>query len=175
VTITQSVAIDAAPGITAFIHPPSGDAITINAGVSDAVSLRGVTLNGGSSFGISVNAPKVARLRECNVQDADVTVRDSVVAGNGGAGFFATASLAASGILNVYQCISTNNGGDEFLASNSGTGFVIARVANSSISENIGIGLDNFNFVTFESLGNNLVRGNLGGSVSGAVTVVAPE
>src|ERR1700693_3676497 len=39
VTITQSVAIDAAPGITAFIHPPSGDAITVNAGASDAVSL----------------------------------------------------------------------------------------------------------------------------------------
>ena len=48
-------------------------------------------------------------------------------------------------------------------------------VANSSISENVGIGLTNFGgggSVFFESLGNNFVRGNVGGDTSGTITVV---
>ena len=46
VTITQGVTIEAPAGVTAFIHPPSGDAITVNAG-SATVTLRGLTLNVG--------------------------------------------------------------------------------------------------------------------------------
>ena len=34
VTITQGVTIEAPAGVTAFVHPPSGDAITVNAGTS---------------------------------------------------------------------------------------------------------------------------------------------
>src|ERR1700687_6218216 len=48
VTITQSLTIEAPAGVTAFIHPPSGDAITVNAGATDTVILRGLTLNGGT-------------------------------------------------------------------------------------------------------------------------------
>src|ERR1022692_2055295 len=55
VTITQAVTIEAPPGVLAFIHPPSGDAITINAGAGDTVILRGLTLNGGTGNGITVN------------------------------------------------------------------------------------------------------------------------
>src|ERR1700687_6160544 len=40
VTITQAVTIEAPAGVLAFIHPPSGDAMTINAGVSDKVIIR---------------------------------------------------------------------------------------------------------------------------------------
>src|SRR5262249_58981536 len=46
VTITQSVSIIAAPGAYAGITLLSGNAITINAGGSDVVILRGLTLNG---------------------------------------------------------------------------------------------------------------------------------
>src|ERR1700687_5869016 len=53
VTITQSLTIEAPPGVTAFIHPPSGDAIAINAG-SSTVTLRGLTLNVGTNSGITV-------------------------------------------------------------------------------------------------------------------------
>src|ERR1700687_4488233 len=55
VTITQSLTIEAPPGVLAFIHPPSGNAITISAGASDAVVLRGLVLNGGSGKGSQVN------------------------------------------------------------------------------------------------------------------------
>jgi hypothetical protein len=111
------------------------------------------------------------------VDGADATVRGSVSAGNGFNGFEATANAAENTILNVYECISTNNGNDGFGVHNSGTGFLFARVANSAISENFGHGLDNFTpaAVTFESLGNSLVRGNLGGEVSAGITVVAGQ
>src|SRR6266487_2001015 len=51
VTITQSVTIDAPAGVTAFIHPPSGTAVTLH-GSAATVVLRGLTLNGGSGSGI---------------------------------------------------------------------------------------------------------------------------
>src|ERR1022692_871613 len=44
-TINKAVTVNAPDGIIAFIHPPSGDAITISAGASDTVILRGLTLN----------------------------------------------------------------------------------------------------------------------------------
>src|ERR1017187_5798420 len=56
VTITQSLTIEAPPGVLAFIHPPSGTAITVNAGASGGVILRGLTLNGGSGNGITISS-----------------------------------------------------------------------------------------------------------------------
>src|ERR1700693_3978704 len=50
VTITQGVTIEAPAGVTAFAHPPFGDAITVNAG-SATVTLRGLTLNVGTGNG----------------------------------------------------------------------------------------------------------------------------
>jgi hypothetical protein len=55
VTITQGVTIEAPAGVTAFIHPPAGDAITVNAGLA-TVTLKGLTLNVGPVNGIIVNS-----------------------------------------------------------------------------------------------------------------------
>jgi len=234
VTITQSLTIEAPPGVLAFIHPPAGDAITVNAGVSDVVVLRGLVLNGGGGpgNGIIVNTAGTVYIENCVisgfssitgsgifvdvagsklfvkdtisrqngtganfasgrasidhcrfegnladgvlVQGADVTIRDSVSAGNGSHGFEVFAHLALqNGVLSVYECMSTNNGVDGFSAGNTGTGSVIARVANSSISENVALGLQNTGgSVTFFSLGNNFVEGNLLGATVGTITVV---
>src|ERR1039457_430034 len=65
VTITQPVTIEAPPGVLAFIHPPSGDAITVNAGSSDVVTLRGLVLNGGSGNGIIVNTVGILHVENC--------------------------------------------------------------------------------------------------------------
>jgi hypothetical protein len=65
VTITQGVTIEAAPGVTAFIHPPSGDAITISAGSSGNVTLRGLTLNAGTNNGITVNSVGTLNIENC--------------------------------------------------------------------------------------------------------------
>jgi len=232
VTITQSLTIEAPPGVLAFIHPAAGDAITVNAGPTDVVVLRGLVLNGGPNFGILVNTAGTVHIENCVISAflsnginvlaasntfikdticrqnakglfvdagrvsidhcrfegngqqgvivfaADVTIRDSVSAGNVGNGFEAQASLGVSTILNLYQCISTNNGGDGLHASNGGAGFVFARVANSSISENFGAGLNNLGGgggVTLASLGNNFVEGNLAGPTLGTITLVSPH
>jgi hypothetical protein len=65
VTITQSVTIEAPPGVLAFIHPPSGDAVTINTGSSDAVILRGLVLNSGAGNGITVNMVGTLHVENC--------------------------------------------------------------------------------------------------------------
>jgi hypothetical protein len=64
VTITQAVTIEAPAGVTAFIHPPSGDAITINTGATDKVTLRGLTLNVGFN-GIVVNSVGTLIVENC--------------------------------------------------------------------------------------------------------------
>src|SRR5438309_4396899 len=53
VTIGSSIALIAPPGVYAGITAFSGDAITIIAGASDVVTLRGLTLNGlGGVYGV---------------------------------------------------------------------------------------------------------------------------
>jgi hypothetical protein len=47
-TITKSVAINAVGAIGSIVPPPGTTAITIQAGPSDTVTLRGLSLNGGS-------------------------------------------------------------------------------------------------------------------------------
>jgi hypothetical protein len=82
VTITQGVTIEAPAGVTAFIHPPSGDAITVSAG-SAKVTLRGLTLNVGAN-GIVVNS-----VGTLNVENCFIT------------GFFAGIEMLSGGRLNV--------------------------------------------------------------------------
>ena len=66
VTITQGMTIEAPAGVTAFIHPPSGDAITVSAG-SGTVTLRGLVLNVGTSNGITVNSVGTLNVENCSI------------------------------------------------------------------------------------------------------------
>lgn len=63
-TITQGVTVEAPAGVTAFIHPPAGDAITVNA-AGAIVTLRGLTLNVGGGNGISVTAVGALNVERC--------------------------------------------------------------------------------------------------------------
>ena len=67
VIITQAVTIEAPPGVLAFVHPPSGDAITINAASNDAVTLRGLVLNAGSNNGITINTVGTLVVDGCTI------------------------------------------------------------------------------------------------------------
>ena len=50
--ITKSVAVTVPPGVNGFVSVSgNADAITVNAGTSDVVSLRGLILEGGGKFG----------------------------------------------------------------------------------------------------------------------------
>ncbi len=84
IMITQGVTIEAPAGVTAFIHPPSGNAITVNAGTA-TVTLRGLTLNVGTMHGITVTA-----VGTLNVENCFLT-----------AFFFYGINMASAGRLNV--------------------------------------------------------------------------
>jgi hypothetical protein len=93
VTITTSVTIEAAAGITAFIHPPSGDAVTINA-TGQNVTLRGLVLSGGTNDGIKVVSVGTLNIENCFITGfannglelvaaAQLTMKDTDVTGCG--------------------------------------------------------------------------------------------
>jgi hypothetical protein len=65
VNITHGVTIEAPAGVTAFIHPPSGNAVTISAGSTDTVTLRGLVLNVGTSTGIAVISVGTLNVENC--------------------------------------------------------------------------------------------------------------
>jgi len=67
VTITKALTIQAPEGIVAFIHPPSGSAITINAGASDVIILRGLSLSVGTGKGIDFTAGGVLQMERCEI------------------------------------------------------------------------------------------------------------
>src|SRR5207302_10656614 len=57
VTINQAVSLVAPPGVYAGISVFSGTGITVAAGATDVVTLRGLTLNGlGGNYGIDFNS-----------------------------------------------------------------------------------------------------------------------
>lgn len=68
-TVTQSVAIKAAPGVDATIVSLWGDAITVSAGTTDIVSLRGLNVNGvfNGTSGIRFFSGGTLNIENCNV------------------------------------------------------------------------------------------------------------
>lgn len=101
VTIGKALTIDAPPGIVAFIHPPSGNAVTVLAGASDVVVLRGLSLNAGPAQGIAVSSVGSLYVENCSVVGfsfvgllfgtaGQLFVKDSTFSANGGEGIFVT-------------------------------------------------------------------------------------
>jgi hypothetical protein len=98
-TITQGVTVEAPAGVTAFIHPPAGDAITVNAAGAN-VTLRGLTLNVGSGNGIAVTAVGVLNVERCVISgfsnginvttSARIALVDSAIKGSTTTGINAT-------------------------------------------------------------------------------------
>jgi nitrous oxidase accessory protein NosD len=94
-------------------------------------------------------------------QNAKVTIRDSVAAGNTYAGLRTDSAEGATGELNVERCMISNNGTGIFAGGGS-----VVRVANSTITDN-GIGL----VTTFSARilsrtpATNTVAGNTSGEV----------
>lgn len=107
-----------------------------------------------------------------NVDGADVTVRDSVSTGNLFDGFSVGSLGLENSVLQAINCVSASNGRDGFSSSKMGTGSVTARLASCAVTENAAVGLHVDTGVVFESLGNNLVRGN-SPNTSGSVVIVS--
>jgi hypothetical protein len=65
-TISQSVKIEAPPGVYAGITAFAGDAITVSAGASDSVVLKGLTINGlGGGNGIIASSIGMLAAEDC--------------------------------------------------------------------------------------------------------------
>jgi hypothetical protein len=103
VTIGSSISLIAPPGVYAGITAFSGNAITINAGSSDTVTLRGLTLTGlGGSSGIQINSAGTVDIQQDTIKgfsaygiDANPTtgsvtvhVEDTTVTHTGNDGIF---------------------------------------------------------------------------------------
>jgi nitrous oxidase accessory protein NosD len=101
--------------------------------------------------------------------NSTVAVRDSVSAGNSGAGFLANNATAD---LSVENCLATRNAGDGVFA----VGGATVRVSNSTLVKNAIYGLDNSGS-TLKSFGNNRLDGNGGGGAQtfGVITQVSQQ
>lgn len=68
-TVTQSATLKAAPGVDATIVAVWGDAITVSAGTSDIVTLRGLNVNGlyTASSGIRFFSSGTLNIENCNI------------------------------------------------------------------------------------------------------------
>jgi len=82
ISIGKAVSIEAPAGIEAFIHPPSGTAVTITAGASDVVVLRGLILSVGSSYGIDFISGLALHVERCVIQGFTAGIIASRSSGN---------------------------------------------------------------------------------------------
>jgi hypothetical protein len=122
VTITQSVSIIAPAGVYAGISVFSGDGVTVTAGVSDKVVVRGLTINGqGGNNGIVVTGAGQVHIEDCLISNlaADgiridggsaVHIAGSTVRSNGGNGLNVAAGTPAVEISNTRFAHNANFG-----------------------------------------------------------------
>jgi hypothetical protein len=104
-----------------------------------------------------------------------VTVKRSVASSQtGSSGFVAASTVSgAAAELSCDECVSSNNNYG-FLVNVASGGVATIRVANSTAINNIGFGFLQLSIGVFESLNNNLVRGN-GTNTFGTITVVGAQ
>jgi hypothetical protein len=228
-TVNKAVTVEAPPGVYAGVAGANAtfSAITIAAGATDAVVLRGLTLNGqGGLQGITFTSGGALHIERCVINgfpndsiqffgagklfvndsvvsngsssvfgiriesgsgradvaiertrvensgfaiiardNAHVTVRDSVVAGNI-SGFGASASgPSVSAEMDIENCVSTGNSNFGIVTSSNPA--VLIRVSNSTITGN-GTALFANNGSSILTRGNNTVEGNgIEGSFTG--------
>jgi hypothetical protein len=163
-TITKPVSIVAPPGVTAGISVFSGDGVTINAGASDTVILRGLTINNQNSggSGIVFNTGGTLHVENCVVNGfssgdginfiaaANLEVKDSIFRGNGdGIVVLPPAATAAQAAIdqvrleeNVTDGLLAVDGAtvtvrNSLASGNGNTGFAAVSATNSNVELDI--------------------------------------
>ena len=128
-TIDRAISIANGGGFEAAIMVPfNGFGITINAGANDAVSLRGLTLegNGNASTGIQVNSAKSLTVDNCVIRHFWST----------GISVFAT-----TGNLLVSNSLVSNNAANGITVAGKGTGTVSAVLIRVQANNNASSGI----------------------------------
>ncbi len=153
VTITQSVSIIAPPGIYAGISVFSGnDGVTVNAGASDIVVLRGLSINGqGGNRGIFFQAGARLRVENCVISgmgmagilhsapSGELIVLETIVRDNTGSGIVVVGDVPSAVLDHVR---SEHNGGDGLtVAPTAGSLGVLVTAVDSVFAHNEGKGI----------------------------------
>jgi hypothetical protein len=141
--INKAVTIIASQGVYAGISVFSGDGITISAGATDIVVLRGLTVNGlGGSNGVTFNSGQSLFVERCilngflanglNFTGAGrLFTKDTIIRNNGGAGISLTGAMSSLALASI----------DKTRIEANGTGLAVfdggrASIRNSVLSGN---------------------------------------
>jgi hypothetical protein len=123
-TITKSISIVAPTGLTAGVSVFSADGIAINAGASDGIILRGLTVNnqGSTGNGIIFNTGGTLHIEGCVINGfsggsglffvgaGKLEVKDSIIRGNGHGIAIATLSGTAVAAIEQVRLEGNSNG-----------------------------------------------------------------
>jgi len=158
-TITTSLAIVAPQGVTAGISVFSGDGITINAGSSDIVILRGLTLNNQGSFGngIRFNTGNTLHIENCAVN---------------GFSFASGVFFNGAGSLRVKDSILRHNAAGILILPSSGVAMATIDHVGLEGPGNAGLAVDAGGIVTVR---NSSASGYLSGLLAVSHTTAATE
>jgi hypothetical protein len=155
--IDRAISIVNPGAFEAGISPPStGIGIVINAGPNDAITLRGLTIDGtgAAQTGIQFNTGKSLTVQDCIIRHvtsdgidfvphatSHLSVSNSLVADNGDAGIFVnpTGSGIVTAVFNRVE-VSNNSGVGIYLWGANSTGSVKATVAESVVAHNANAG-----------------------------------
>jgi hypothetical protein len=144
--------------------------------------LTDTVVRNGGDVGVNINPSTGSHLfvDHCRIENNEsyglfildgvtASVRDSAITGNLAAGIAEGATGTTPAELNIEDCLVANNAGHGITQVNAGPGTI--RVSGSTVTDNPLGGLRNQAGHTFESFGNNHVRGN-GTDIQGTITVV---
>jgi hypothetical protein len=196
VTITnKSVTITSPDGVEAGIAVASGGTgITVNAGLTDTIVLRGLTIDGANvgSNGIVVNSAGSLTVADCTLQNfvfaggatgngilmqptsgtLDFTITNTTASNNGNAGINynpPSGSPSANGVID-HVVANTNQFGINVYAGNATAGTTVVAVSNSNASNNSNKGIDADNgssgLATKVSIDNVSASGNVTAGVA---------
>lgn len=156
-TITKAISIvNDGVGTVGVIVPSSGTGILVNAGVNDAISLRGLSIegNGIGQTGIQFSAGKSLTIENCVIRhvtgdaidfnpnaSSSLAVSNSLFADNGGTGTFVAPS-GSGGVTAVFNHVETNDNavGGIFMDGAGSIGTITATVSESVAARNATFG-----------------------------------
>ena len=158
-TINKAISIVNPGAFEAGVLVPSGGVgITINAGPNDAVSLRGLTIEGGGvgGQGIQFNTGKLLAVDDCVIRhmisngiafaptaSSKLTVSNSKASDNGGDGIYVQPTGNGGNALAVFNRVEANNNVQNGIAvfANLNIGSTNASIFDSSAAINGGTGI----------------------------------
>jgi hypothetical protein len=153
VTITKAISIVNDGVGTAAIQVSSGNGVTINAGPSDSVHLRGLTIEGlgpNSPNGILFSIGGNLAIENCvirkfffgiRIRSSSFSVSNTIASNNGGSGIGVqlSASQVVTGVLS--KVTANNNGYGISLTAAGGPNSVNVTIVDSEASNNAGTGV----------------------------------